>query len=275
MSALRLLHDKNESGFHVCVGLDTDIRKIPKHLLSLPNPVLEFNKIVIDATAGHAAAYKINLAFYEAEGIPGLQTMMDTIAYINKRCFIIGDAKRADIGNSSAMYAKSLFDYYGFDSITVPPYMGFDSLNPFFEYQDKLIYILGLTSNPGSADVQKQVLTNGQFVYTEILKQMQEIYQTSNCGVVFGATNSKELESSLNALEPFDILLPGIGSQGGKLEDVIPVLYSGNHKRFLINVSRSLLYGDGGEDFGEYIKREIKNLNQQVLHLSALTAGSS
>lgn len=264
MSAFLRLRENYKNGLHICVGLDTDIAKIPKHLLKSDNPILAFNKIIIDATIEHAAAYKINLAFYESNGIPGLKTMLDTIAYIGGRSFVIGDSKRADIGNSSAMYAKSLFESYGFDSITVPPYMGIDSLEPFFSYTDKLIYVLGLTSNPGSSDVQKIVTQSGGFVYSAIFELMKERLTGKNAGIVFGATNISDLEKAMESLRPFDILLPGVGSQGGKLEEVIPLFYRNEKTDFLINISRSLIYCDSSNSFGEKVHSEIFSMQKEI-----------
>lgn len=167
MSAIQKLKSANESGKYICVGLDTDPKKLPSHLYSFKKPVIEFNKKIIESTKGATAAYKLNLAFYESEGIVGLENLEETLSFIPDNILIIADGKRGDIGNTSSLYARSIFEHFKFDSATLNPYMGKDSLEPFLSYTEKLNFILALTSNPGSADFQKQQLKNGDFLYQD------------------------------------------------------------------------------------------------------------
>jgi len=267
MTAQEKLQKKINSGFHVCVGLDTDINKIPKHLLGLNNPVLEFNKIVIENTCEHAAAYKINFAFYEKDGAKGFETILDTQKFIPNDVLTIADAKRGDIGNTSQMYAGSIYNYFNFDSVTLNPYMGFDSVSPFLEYQDKINFILSLTSNPSAYEFEKQKLSSGELLFQKVIQKVNEWNKNKNCGIVFGATKLDELKENINSFKDLFVLLPGIGSQGGSLEEVVPVFTQNSNKNFIINVSRSLLYADDSTNFGKSILKYIKDYNSVIKSL--------
>jgi len=251
-----------EKGFHICVGLDTDIEKIPKHLLSSVNPVLEFNKRIIEATAADASAFKVNFAFYERDGIVGLQNLLETIQLIPEDIPIIGDAKRGDIGNTSQMYAKAVFESFHCDAVTLHPYMGIDSVQPFLDYSDKISYILALTSNKSSADFEKLKLLENEYVYESIISKTNHWNTNKNCGIVFGATNPEELKSSIENFGDLFVLLPGVGAQGGSLEDGVNIFNSKNNPRFLVNVSRGLIYADGSEYFAETAANKLKKFNK-------------
>ncbi|MDQ7816988.1 MAG: orotidine-5'-phosphate decarboxylase [Melioribacteraceae bacterium] len=265
MTAQQKLKNKIENGLHLCVGLDTDITKIPKHLFSSDNPVTEFNKIIIENTYEHAAAYKINFAFYEKDGSKGLDNILETLTFFpSKDPLLIADAKRGDIGNTSQMYAKSVFEHFGFDAVTLHPYMGFDSLEPFLNYSDKINFILALTSNPGSNDFEKLKLEDGQYLYQKVIKSIKEWNKKNNCGIVFGATNLSELQSNIKDFGEMPVLLPGFGSQGGNLEEVVRTFYSNNNNNFIINVSRALIYCNGSPGFGKNVSDSIQQLNEEI-----------
>jgi orotidine-5'-phosphate decarboxylase len=267
MSAIQKLKSANESGKYICVGLDTDPKKLPSHLYSFKKPVIEFNKKIIESTKGATAAYKLNLAFYESEGIVGLENLEETLSFIPDNILIIADGKRGDIGNTSSLYARSIFEHFKFDSATLNPYMGKDSLEPFLSYTEKLNFILALTSNPGSADFQKQQLKNGDFLYQDVIKKIHMWNKNSNCGIVFGATNLNELKENLNLIDDLPPLIPGVGAQGGSLEDVTKTLFTTNKYSYLINVSRGIIQKSLGEDFGEAAKNELLFLNQTIAQL--------
>ncbi|MCB0730737.1 MAG: orotidine-5'-phosphate decarboxylase [Ignavibacteriae bacterium] len=265
MKAQEKLNRKTEKALHICVGLDSDINKIPGHLKTKSNAILEFNKRVIDATYKHAAAYKINFAFYENWGLEGFRTLEETINFISNEVLIIADAKRGDIGNTSKKYAESVFDYFKCDAVTLHPYMGYESVEPFLQYENKLNFILGLTSNPSASDFEKQKLENGKYLYQEVIVKTNEWNQKSkNCGLVFGATNNEELKNNIDSFGNMPILLPGVGAQGGSLEDVIKIFYSDKKNNFIINISRGLLYIDESENFEAKIKDKIIEYNQLV-----------
>ncbi len=172
------------------------------------------------------------------------------------------DAKRGDIGNTSEMYAKSVFEYFGFDSITLNPYMGRDSLQPFLNYSTKLNFILALTSNKGSLDFEKQILSDGQFLYQKIINSVSQWNENKNCGIVFGATNLDELKSNITSFSELSVLLPGVGAQGGSFEEVLKVFQSQNRKNFIVNISRAIIYLSTDEDFNYQAEKEIKRLNE-------------
>lgn len=264
MTASQKLKIKNNEGKFICVGLDSDLKKIPEILRNKENPIYEFNRQIIDATSRHAAAFKINFAFYESMGLKGIETLKETIAYIPEDILIIADAKRGDIGNTSEKYAESVFNYFNCDSITVNPYMGSDSVEPFLNYDDKLIFILALTSNPGAVDFEKLKTTNGTFIYEEVIKKVKQWNSRGNCGIVFGATNSEELKSSIVSFGDLPVLLPGVGAQGGSLAGVVNSFKGAGRKNYLINVSRGIIYKDPGEKFAETASTEIINLNTEI-----------
>jgi len=264
MEALKKLYNANTKGNYVCVGLDTDLKKIPKHLLIEKKPVAEFNRQIIEATKSYAAAYKINLAFYECYGTEGVKNLEETLRAIPSDILTIADGKRGDIGNTSQMYAMSFYEHFKFDSTTLNPLMGKDSLEPFLEYFDKLNFILALTSNPGSADFQKEQLKNGEKLYQYTIKKILEWNVNSNCGIVFGATNLKELSDNLHLIKNLPILIPGIGAQGGDLNELTETLFGAGINSFLVNVSRGIIYKCENENFAEEAAGELISLNEII-----------
>jgi orotidine-5'-phosphate decarboxylase len=242
---------------YLCVGLDTDITKIPKHLQSHPDAVFEFNKQIIDATQDLCVAYKINTAFYEAMGLKGWEAMEKTVNYIPKDQFIIADAKRGDIGNTSSQYAKAFFETLDFDAITVAPYMGEDSVKPFLEFENKWAIVLGLTSNAGSKDFEQLRLvredTNqggeaAEFLYETVLKKVSSWGNINNLMFVIGATKASDLEDIRKIIPDHFLLVPGVGFQGGSLEEVSK--YGMNKDcGLLVNASRAIIYAGENEDF--------------------------
>lgn len=264
MKAIQKLNSANSLDKYICVGLDTDSRKLPRCLAASKNPVVEFNRRIIEVTKKSAAAYKLNLAFYESEGIVGLKNLEETLSFIPKEILIIADGKRGDIGNTSSLYAKSIYEHFKFDSATLNPYMGQDSLGPFLSYSDKLNFILALTSNPGSGDFQKQLMNNGNYLYQFVIERVHSWNKSSNCGIVFGATNVNELKENIGVIKDLPLLIPGVGAQGGSLEDVTHVLFSKNKSPFLINVSRGIIQKSTDEDFAEAAITELAFLNQVI-----------
>ena len=229
----------------LCVGLDSDPEKIPGIFLEYENPVLEFNRAVIRATSDVAIAYKLNTAFYEARGIAGFRDMEKTLSAIPDACMTIADAKRADIGNTSKMYAQAFFDHWSFDALTVAPYMGFDSLEPFFAYKEKLLFVLCLTSNEGSRDFEEQVMGDGRPLYRSVLGKVASWSCNGNGGVVVGATKSDLLADIRREAPGLFLLIPGVGAQGGSLEETVHFGVDANRQSAVINVSRSLIYPAG------------------------------
>ncbi len=243
----------------LCVGLDTDINKIPIHLQSHPDAVFEFNKAIIDATKDLCVSYKINTAFYEAMGLKGWEAMQKTVNYIPTEHFKIADAKRGDIGNTSSQYAKAFFDLLNFDAITIAPYMGEDSVKPFLEFENKWAIVLGLTSNEGSKDFEQLKIagdinghaTDGntnEFLYERVLKKISQWGTTENLMFVVGATKAGELEAIRKIIPDHFLLVPGVGFQGGSLDEVCK--YGMNNKcGLLVNASRAIIYAGKKEDF--------------------------
>lgn len=263
---------------YLCVGLDTDPRKLPHHLRTETDPVFTFNKAIIDATADVAVAYKPNIAFYEAQGPGGWESLQKTLDYIPKNCFTIADAKRGDIGNTSDLYARTFFDPtaagLSFDSVTVAPYMGSDSVLPFLAYAGKWVILLALTSNPGSADFQRQQIqhgpSNNQALFEVVIRTAQTWATPHQLMFVVGATQTDEL-AQIRKLAPDNFLLvPGVGAQGGSLADVsrLGLTKSGG---LLVNASRSILYASDGADFADRARAEAKQLQQEMAaHLATL-----
>jgi orotidine-5'-phosphate decarboxylase len=275
MTYSELSEQINKKQSYLCVGLDTDLRKLPQHLLTEPDPVFTFNKAIIDATTDLAVAYKPNIAFYEAQGPRGWESLQKTLDYIPKDCFTIADAKRGDIGNTSGLYARTFFDPIAagldFDSVTVAPYMGRDSVMPFLEYDGKWVILLALTSNPGSADFQRQQV-DGQELFEVIIQTAQEWVGPTNherLMFVVGATQATEL-ARIRALAPKNVLLvPGVGAQGGSLADVSKhgLTVDGG---LLVNASRSILYASDGTNFADRARAEAKTLQREMAqHLLA------
>ncbi|RYC71183.1 MULTISPECIES: orotidine-5'-phosphate decarboxylase [Spirosoma] len=258
---------------YLCVGLDTDLKKLPHHLLTEPDPVFAFNRAIIDATADLAVAYKPNIAFYEAQGPRGWESLQKTLDYIPANCFTIADAKRGDIGNTSGLYARAFFDPAAaglhFDSITVAPYMGHDSVTPFLDYEGKWVILLALTSNPGSADFQRQSLGE-QELFEAVIETANSWAGPDRIMFVVGATQAAEL-GRIRQLAPKNFLLvPGVGAQGGSLEDVSRYGLT-TDGGLLVNASRSILYASGGTDFARRARAEAVSLQQEMArHLQAI-----
>ena len=235
---------------YLCVGLDTDIEKLPAGFPKNKTGVIAFNKAIIDATAEFCVSYKINTAFYESQGIAGWEAMEATLAHIPKTHFTIADAKRGDIGNTSAQYAKTFFETLPFDAITVAPYMGKDSIDPFLAYRNKWTIVLGLTSNPGSQNFEQQKLANGQFLYESVLEQVASWGTPEQLMFVVGATKANDLEAIRKIIPDHFLLVPGVGAQGGSLSDVTK--YGKNDAvGLLINASRAVIFASSGADFAK------------------------
>ena len=250
----------------LCVGLDTDLKKMPEHLLKEEDPIFAFNKAIIDATANYCVAYKPNLAFYEAFGVKGLISFEKTIKYLKENYpnhFIVADAKRGDIGNTSAMYARTFFEEYDVDSLTVAPYMGEDSVTPFLGYQDKWVILLALTSNKGSHDFQLTEDVNGERLFEKVLHTSQNWGNADNMMYVVGATQGRMFEDIRKIVPNHFLLVPGVGAQGGSLEEVCK--YGMNKDcGLLVNSSRGIIYASKGEDFAEQAAKNAKELQQQM-----------
>jgi len=246
----------------LCVGLDTDLTKIPKHLLSEPDPAFAFNKAIIDATKDYTVAYKINTAFYEAQGIKGWETMSKTLDYIPKDIFTIADAKRGDIGNTADQYAKTFFHTYPYDSVTVAPYMGEDSVKPFLQFEDKWAIVLGLTSNAGSADFQLQQCGD-ELLYEKVLRKVSEWGSVNNLMFVIGATRKEQLQHVRAMLPQHFFLIPGVGAQGGDVPTVCENTMN-DDGGILINVSRAVIFASNGTDFAQAAEKAAKDYQQQM-----------
>jgi orotidine-5'-phosphate decarboxylase len=229
----------------LCIGLDPDVQKIPALFLRMQNPIIEFNRAVIDATEAHAIAYKANFAFYETLGLAGYHAIETLMSAAPKNNLMIADIKRADIGNTSRMYATAFFETFGFDAVTVPPYMGYDSLEPFIGYKEKFTFILCLTSNDGSKDFEEQPLQNGKKLYEAVLEKAKEWNHYENVGLVVGATKPGELKRLRELADELPFLIPGVGAQGGSLEDSVKHGVDSHGSSALINIGRSVIYPDG------------------------------
>jgi orotidine-5'-phosphate decarboxylase len=247
---------------YLCVGLDTDLTKLPQHLQSRPDAVFAFNKAIIDATKDYCTSYKINTAFYEAMGLKGWEALEQTVHYIPDTHFTIADAKRGDIGNTSAQYAKTFFETLPFDSVTVAPYMGEDSIRPFLEYEDKVTIVLGLTSNKGAADFELQQV-GGEKLYEKVLRTVSQWGTPDNLMFVVGATQASALADIRKIIPEHFLLVPGVGAQGGSLKDVS--VYGMNAAcGLLVNASRAVIYAGSGEDFAEKAAAAAKEYQQEM-----------
>ncbi len=246
----------------LCVGLDTDLAKIPKHLLTEEDPAFAFNKAIIDATKDDAVAYKINTAFYEAQGIPGWVSLQRTLEYIPKDIFTIADAKRGDIGNTSEQYARTFFHTYPFDSVTIAPYMGEDSVKPFLQFEGKWSIVLGLTSNAGSADFQLQQC-GGELLYQKVLKTVASWGTPENTMFVIGATRKEQLQEVRALLPEHFFLVPGVGAQGGDVDTVCRNAFN-KDAGVLINVSRGIIFASTGTDFAERANVEAMKYQKEM-----------
>lgn len=250
----------------LCVGLDTDLAKIPPHLLAEPDPIFAFNKAIIDATAPLCVAYKPNLAFYECYGVKGWMALEKTVRYIRSNYpdqFIIADAKRGDIGNTSAMYAASFFEDLPFDAVTVAPYMGEDSVTPFLGYPGKWVILLALTSNKGSSDFQLMQDASGEQLYEKVLKTSQTWASQDQIMYVVGATQGEKFAEVRKLVPDHFLLVPGVGAQGGSLADV--VRYGMNSTcGLLVNSSRQILYAGKGDDVADKAREEALKVQQEM-----------
>ena len=253
----------------LCVGLDTDIKKIPEHLLKEEDPIFAFNKAIIDATAPYCVAYKPNLAFYESMGVKGWISFEKTIQYLNENYpqhFIIADAKRGDIGNTSAMYARTFFEEMNIDALTVAPYMGEDSVTPFLQYDGKWVILLALTSNKGSHDFQLTTDTEGERLFEKVLRKSQEWGTADNMMYVVGATQGQMFEDIRKVVPNHFLLVPGIGAQGGSLEEVCKYGMTKDCV-LIVNSSRAIIYADKTERFAEVAAEEAKKVAIQMAGL--------
>ncbi len=266
MNKQQLTENIRKKQSFLCVGLDTDIRKIPAHLLGEDDPVFAFNKAVIDATAPYCIAYKPNMAFYECRGVQGWESFERTVKYIRRRHpdqFIIADAKRGDIGNTSAMYARTFFEELDVDAVTVAPYMGEDSVTPFLAYEGKWVILLALTSNKGSHDFQLAEDAAGERLFEKVLRQSQAWGNDANMMYVAGATQGRAFEGIRRIVPGHFLLVPGIGAQGGSLEEVCR--YGMNAScGLIVNSSRAIIYADSTEGFAEAAAREAQKVQAQM-----------
>lgn len=250
----------------LCVGLDPDMQKLPEHLLNEEDPIFAFNRGIIDATADYSIAFKPNLAFYESIGVKGWMSLQKTIDYIRRNypdLFIIADAKRGDIGNTSAMYARSFFEDLKVDALTIAPYMGEDSVTPFLTYQDKWVILLALTSNKGSKDFQFSTDEKGERLFEKVLRKSQEWADNNKMMYVVGATQGKAFEYIRKIVPHHFLLVPGVGAQGGSLEEVCK--YGMNSEcGLIVNSSRGIIYAEHGKNFAEGARNAAKDLQQQM-----------
>jgi len=255
---------KKKNSF-LCIGLDVDLNKIPKHLLELEDPIFAFNKAIIDATHHLCVAYKPNTAFYEVYGIKGWKSLEKTIQYLNKKhpeIFTIADAKRGDIGNTSTMYAKAFFEDLAFDSVTVAPYMGKDSVEPFLAFKDKHTIMLALTSNEGAFDFQTKKVDDKE-LYKQVLETSKNWENSENLMYVVGATKAEYFADIRKIIPNSFLLVPGVGAQGGNLQDVCKYGMSDNIG-LLVNSSRGIIYASNQDDFTQAAAIKAKELQQQM-----------
>ena len=261
MKAIDLFKHIQQKESFLCVGLDADLQKIPKHLLDLEDPIFEFNKQIIDATHDLCVAYKPNIAFYECQGEKGWESLRKTIDYVPDNLFTIADAKRGDIGNTSKMYAKTFFENFNFDAVTVAPYMGSDSVVPFLKFKDKWAIVLALTSNPGGLDFQMTTDKYGTKLYQKVLEKSK--YYGDNVMFVVGATRAESLQDIRKITPNHFLLVPGIGAQGGSLSEVAK--YGMNkHCGLLVNSSRAIIYADHSKDFAMKARKQALLLQQEM-----------
>lgn len=264
MTSIQLFEQIRKKQSYLCVGLDTDIDKIPSHLKNSSDPVFEFNKQIIDATREYCIAYKPNIAFYEALGPKGWESLQKTLDYIPKDIFTIADAKRGDIGNTSSLYAKAFFEQMNFDSITVAPYMGEDSVKPFLKFKDKWVILLGHTSNPGAADFQLiESKVTGRKLYEEVILAAQKWGTPEQLMYVVGATQTDKIQQIRAIAKEHFFLVPGIGAQGGDLE-LVSKFGMNKNCGLIVNATRSIIYSSDGKDFQDAAKAEAKKLQSEM-----------
>lgn len=270
MTRQELIENIRRKGSFLCVGLDTDIKKIPRHLLECEDPIFEFNKAIIDATAPYCVAYKPNLAFYESLGVKGQIALESTIKYLKTNYtdqFIIADAKRGDIGNTSNLYARSFFEYLDVDAVTVAPYMGEDSVSPFLGYDGKWVILLALTSNKGSHDFQLIKNEDGTPLFESVIRKSQNWAGEDEMMYVVGATQGRMFEEIRRIAPKSFLLVPGVGAQGGSLEEVCRYGMIPGDCGLLVNSSRGIIYASDGTDFAEAAATEAAKLRDQMSQL--------
>ena len=270
MNATQLFEEIKRKRSFLCIGLDTDIQKIPSHLADTSDPVFAFNKEIIDHTHDLAVAYKPNLAFYESLGSTGLVSLEKTVHYLRENhpeIFIIADAKRGDIGNTSDLYARAFFNHFDFDAVTVAPYMGEDSVKPFLGYDGKWVILLALTSNKGAFDFQfLKDEKSGDVLFESVLKTSKAWGTTDNLMYVVGATKAEKLEEIRTIVPDHFLLVPGVGAQGGSLQEVAK--YGMNNQcGLLVNSSRAIIYASNGEDFAAKARQEAENVQLEMEEL--------
>ncbi len=270
MTSNQLFNLIREKRSFLCIGLDTDINKIPGHLLQMKDPIFEFNKAIVDTTHNLVVAYKPNLAFYESLGAKGWESLEKTVDYIRRKTkdiFLIADAKRGDIGNTSALYARTFFETFNFDAVTLAPYMGLDTVSPFLDYEDKWSIILALTSNKSAEDFQ--YLTDkdsGKRLYETVLEKSSRWGTTDQMMYVVGATKAEALKDIRKIVPNHFLLVPGVGAQGGSLEEVAK--YGMNdHCGLLVNSSRGIIYASSGEDFAEQAGTKAREMQKEMAGL--------
>lgn len=266
MTRQELIRNIKTKRSFLCVGLDTDLKKVPAHLLNEEDPIFAFNKAIIDATAAYCVAYKPNLAFYEAFGVKGLMAFEKTVKYIQENYpdqFIIADAKRGDIGNTSAMYARTFFEEYNLDSVTVAPYMGEDSVTPFLGYDGKWVILLALTSNKGSHDFQLTESTDGEKLFQKVLRKSQEWAGNDQMMYVVGATQGQAFEEIRKIVPNHFLLVPGVGAQGGSLSEVCKYGMT-QDCGLLVNSSRAIIYADNTENFANAAAEAAKAVQEEM-----------
>jgi orotidine-5'-phosphate decarboxylase len=266
MTRQELIKEIFQKKSFLCVGLDADIKKLPQHLQNEENAIFLFNKEIIDATAPYCVAYKPNLAFYESMGVKGMMAFEQTVSYLKKFYplhFVIADAKRGDIGNTSMMYARTFFEEYNLDALTVAPYMGEDSVKPFLEYEGKWVILLALTSNKGSHDFQLLEDKNGTRLFEKVIKKSQEWGNEENMMYVVGATQGSMFEDIRKVAPHHFLLVPGVGAQGGSLQEVCKYGIT-QDCGLLVNSSRGIIYASNGTDFAEVAAQKAKELQQEM-----------
>ena len=270
MNRQELVNQIREKKSFLCVGLDTDLKKVPEHLLKEEDPIFAFNKAIIDATAPYCVAYKPNLAFYEAFGVKGMMAFEKTIKYLKENYpeqFIVADAKRGDIGNTSKMYARTFFGEYDVDALTVAPYMGEDSVTPFLEgYEGKWVILLALTSNKGSFDFQLTEDKKGERLFEKVIRKSQEWGNDENMMYVVGATRGEMFKDIRKVAPNAFLLVPGVGAQGGSLEEVCKYGMTADCG-LLVNSSRAIIYADQTEHFAEVAAQKAKEVQEQMAAL--------
>ncbi len=255
MTTIELLRKEQGSSSMLCVGLDTEIKKLPEHLRLQANGILDFNSAIVRTTSEFCSAYKINFAFYEQYGEQAFSLIKNTLKFIPNTKLTIADAKRGDIGNTSGAYARAVFDDMGFDAVTVNPYMGYDSIAPFLEFENKIVFILALTSNSGSEDFQRME-SDGKPLYRHVIEKALMWKTKAHIGFVVGATRPQELQQIREYAGENCLLIPGIGTQGGNITDVVQ---ANSNKPAVINVSRDILYASDKEDFAEAAASKAKH----------------